>query len=1454
MMSNMSSISGLSGLSSFSSPPPPEVFAKDFRDTEVYADLNFMSEPSPLTGSSVETTSTIFSDSSSDSEKAKLVSIENLLAAERTSCVYSIPGGQRGARGRDPGSNDLNDDLTLRQNELEDTNTLPRLSCSRDRLNISPELDDVDGCGMIVDSEAVRFVGAEVMVGAAANPNIATDNVTKTRLGSTNSSHSYTSGGSTSSVSLSAGLCSSSSGSGSSASGSSQPHLPLVTSSSSNDLDVFLSTVQRNVDALSPKLPKCEPHNHSKVAGVLGNNSGGDGELASGSCVFESHGQVKEPDPESMDLLDEVLRACSVDAFSSSSGGHSSHGSKGDLGVHSIHSSTCSIGSANQGGDGTGLSDSGSAQTSPAMAGSLRTSPARNSPIHPGHSPPLPPAPPPPLTASSQEESAAAQSGLCLNNPLPCGIQISSAKCHNHHYVNVSGINSSNLLGGHTSNQQPRPILSTFCPVPSKAPNNSKQSNIQQGPTANNAIRSQQMNNYHDYVNVSALNGNGATEAPPAPSMQQQQQQQHHPVQTSSAYPDANSNPSVPVMLSNKVLVSPNQPLPYVDLGCYDNDEAGYLYWVKGAAESTKAPVILTQPTVKQAVIVTCTDQDQSNLKATEARDTQGRGDGGGDGRGKEDGTFYIRADNKSQPNLNQYEHDHQEYVNTPVSGARSVMAKLSAVRGKLLAYHDSLRRSKKTPLRRNTVGDSSPKPSTSAKSSPKASPKHSPKSSPKRSPRSSPKSDRNSLRTELFRSRGKSLEDILYATVGAPKGQQGQVVAGSQPQPDLFGLPPPAPRAPRLTPSSRLDGEYVQLNLDDSDKSVMHGNRERWAVPEVSRTPASEETTYIMMAGEGQTRPNTSAAYAYNDADSSSLQAGYDAHCAAGAAGGGPTNPFARSPSPIRSPRSLRRTPPSVGAMSPHTSPKKVRGQPPVAEHGNYMFMSGQLNEEDDRAVFCAMELPLRSGSVSSHHSLRSRNCSFSSTASTDTHYADDTSYLSMAMGRQRSNSSQVFRPVNRPPLNQSRSLDTDYEVEYLPMNMVPGGAARSHQHGNYMCMTPPGDEGASAAPVRPFEDLIEHEPYVTKKPMIPPSASRKNSDASVSGKGDDYVKSPPTGKRDRFLSRLIRRNSSKERKSNQSKSQEDILRSPIAEALPEVPISEPNTPSPYNTRVVQDPFGLCPSPRTRRASEDVTAMPPYTVRGRSASYSYNRTGWSDAANLTDEQKQQSVLSVASSSSSQHHSPRSDSPPALPPRTYIKTAKEPPFHLKLIPRKKPTPPPPPDDSPQSSNSPDLDFLDRPISPNMPTEPAPPPPMYLHGSETTLSCTDSNPNSTNTSTLTLLHISEEDSINRTPPPELPEKTHRRRSSPGSVLSASLGILRRQTSRRCPSPTWHSQSELLLTEEGKAASACASPLTTPRVGGGGQRSNRLMVHIPPNAEDDEEMWGSHSNSGSRGKRL
>lgn len=1390
------------------STPPPEDFAKDFRDTEVYADLNFISEPSPLTGSSVETTSTIFSDSSSDSERHKLVSIENLLGADNRSICDVPVHARRDHTLEGVASNNLNFDDTLRRNELEDTNTLPR-GTLRDELNISPELDDSDGCGMILDNDAFRLVTAE------DGMTYSKSNTSKTRLGSTTSSQSHTSGGSSSSVNAVQIFPADSSGPV-----TSQPLVSPATSS--NGLDNFLSTVHRNVDALSPKQPKCD---QAKVSEVLVSCTGPEPTTSNGggSCVFESHGQLREPDTESLDLLDEVLRACNVDAFSSSSGGHSSLGSRGELGVHSIHSSTCSIGSANQAGEG--LSD-GSNRTSPAQSGSTRTSPARNSPVNTNQSLHVTQHNPTTTTSHTQASQGPPllvprSKSLHQSSLLPFGIQISSEKCHNHSYVNVSGINSvleSSDRSQATAGQNQQPVPSVFLDHSS-----SKGSSLS---------NSDPMNSYHDYVNVPALNGKSAPEVASSshPSMQYQ-------LSTPLMRPVSNWNRDVsPASKDRRANLDPNQPLPYVDLNCYDNDEEGYLYWVKGATDMAEAPVILTNPGTKSDAKKYSNDSDYLPMKGATASEAEAQG-------------LYNRSGNKSQPNLSQYEHDHQDYVNMPTSTAKSVMAKLSAVRGKLLAYHDSLRRSRKPQVRRNTVDGSS-----KSATSPKHSPKSSPKGSPKRSPKGSPKSDRNSLRTELFRSRGKSLEDILDASIKQRGGTS---------RADFFNLAPVEGRNNWSIQAQRPDsaeGEYIQLTLSDSDRAALLQMRDRHMSQAAAKSVQEEESTYILMTSDNRSSVSSpSSAYIQMDTGGPSTSLGLDASYAVMSASGVISNPFAKSPSPIRSPRSLRRTPPSVGATSPHTSPKKVHTQH-GSEHSNYMMMAGHPKDDDDNAVFCAMELPLRSASSASHYSIRSRNCSFSSTASSDT-YHDESNYLGLNKGRQRSNSSLGLRPVNRPPLNQSKSLDMDYDGDYLHMAVGADVTARGAKHGDYMCMNPSRDAGAvgastEATPVRPFDDLIEHESFVSKKPLIPPkppTLTRKSSDAPLTSKSEDSVKSPPTGKKDRFLSRLIRRNSSKERKNSQSKSQEDILKSPVVETLPEVPISEPNTPSPYKTRMGQDPFGLCPSPnpRMRRASVDTPPSSSVSGRGRSASYSYQQGWLSEESNLTDEQKQRSCISVASSSSSRHPSPRSDSPPILPPRTYLRHSTESPAYMLVLPKKRPTPPPPPVESPEKSNSPDLDFLDRPISPNMPTELAPPPPGYPQGSDTTLAYTDSNPNSANTSTLTLLHISEEDDLRSDPPPELPEKTHRRKSSPGVMLSSSLSLLRRQTSRHCPSPTWHSQSELLLTDDSKASSACVSPMPGAR----SRRDAQLTVHIPINGEEEiDELMGNKSNSSSRGKFL
>ena len=1404
-MSNMSNISGLSGFSS----PPPEVFGKDFRDMEVYADLNFLSEPSPLTGSSVETTSTIFSDSSSDSEKQKLVSIENLVAADRTSSgnIYDVP--PQGVRKVERTGGDMNNvnvrDLTaISRNELGVPNAMPRRS-SRDELNISPELDNVDGCGMILDGEVDQMMNNE----AGVNSQLPT----KRRLESTTSSHSHTSGDSTSSVSISVG---------SSASMSSQPHLPPSTSAS--DIDMFLTTVQRNVEVLSPKLPKCD---QPKVTGLLVGSSSSSRSSettnGSGSCLFESHGQLREPDTESLDLLDEVLRACNVDAFSSSSGGHSSsHGSTRDLCVRSIHSSTCSIGSANQTGDAT--SDS-STRTSPAQG-----SPAQGSPSPAPVNSPLPPPPPLPPRPRFNQQAA-----------LPVTVDVHTAKCHKHSYVNVSGINSVSNTGQNSSVMQTVPSLEQQ-PV--------QRATVAAGERAAASASKREVSCLltHDYVNIWSDNGVNADQSSLA-------MQQQHPQSSSSAatstpllQPDANSNPSVPSIPSEKSdFLNPSKPLPFVDLDRFDSKDEGYLYWVKATSQTGDPPVIVTDPSLGNLRSDSKSSKTTGEYIQMKAAGILNYTDSQVITSQKKN--IYSQMDNKSQPNLSKsLPAEHQlDYVNMTPDSTKSVAARLS---GKLLSYHNSLKRSKKPEVQpRASPVDELLRRSTS--------------------PRGSPKSDRNSLRTELFRSRGKSLENILdsvscgtstNAEAGRPFDIEGQGINALR--------------------SNSDEGDYVQLNTKKRSPLPTRTSpgiisQANLTVPsDVSRANSyEEESPYAVMSGERHNAllENSGSPYAFIEGpEHTYIQMGHQDIYAPLTGMRATNNPFAKSPSPKRSPRVLRRTPPCIGAISPHTSPKKIRSH--VSESGDYMMMRGYPKDDDDSAIFCAMELPLRSGSYSSP--MRSRNCSFSSNTSSETFHGEERSYMSMNIGRNRSNSNQSQRSVDhmvrRPPLNQSRSLDNELEGDYLHMNLGQDGA-KGGKHSDYMCMTPPGDDGAggrpqgsdqdrvyagaSIKPLRPFEDLIEHEPFVTKKPIIPPKPpglGRRPSSAGASSKSEDGIKSPTPGKRERFLSRLIRRNSSKERKSAQSKSQEDILSSPVAEPLPEVPISEPNTPSPFTTRPPQDPFGLCGSPRLqrRRASVDVLSQVPGIgsgTRGRSASYSCQ--GWTELANLTDEQKQQSCLSIASSSSSHqsHDTSPSSGPefgPTLPPRTYTKNRSadmvESPAYMLVLPgaKVKPDPPPP-------TPSPIPDIPERPVSPNMPTEPAPPPPIYVPGiaPEVALSYTDSNPNSTNTSTLTLLHISEEDDMMPIPPPILPEKTNRRKSSPGSMLGASLSLLRRQSSRRSQSPTWHSQSELLLTDDSKASSASASPLTMPR----SRRGTRLTVHIPV-TDDEDDLWSARSAPG------
>ena len=185
---------------------------------------------------------------------------------------------------------------------------------------------------------------------------------------------------------------------------------------------------------------------------------------------------------------------------------------------------------------------------------------------------------------------------------------------------------------------------------------------------------------------------------------------------------------------------------------------------------------------------------------------------------------------------------------------------------------------------------------------------------------------------------------------------------------------------------------------------------------------------------------------------------------------------------------------------------------------------------------------------------------------------------------------------------------------------NLEPPSHER--QHPDYLCMTPPGGEDqisviASFGPdkPKPFDNLIQHKHYISKKPPAPCRS------ASQEGKSEATAKEASNRG---LFSRLIRRNSSKERKMSSSKTPEDLSAS--IEPLHEVPTDSNLGPGCQGN----DPFGICQAAEpgaglVRRGSVDVLdtrTKSPMKITQRSASFS--QRGWG-TSNLTDEQKHMS-------------------------------------------------------------------------------------------------------------------------------------------------------------------------------------------------------------------------------------
>lgn len=558
-----------------------------------------------------------------------------------------------------------------------------------------------------------------------------------------------------------------------------------------------------------------------------------------------------------------------------------------------------------------------------------------------------------------------------------------------------------------------------------------------------------------------------------------------------------------------------------------------------------------------------------------------------------------------------------------------------------------------------------------------------------------------------------------------------------------------------------------------------------------------------------------------------------------------------------------------SSGAHTPVSPVHSARSPPGQtgASNSDYMMMQGFPREDSHSPIFCAVELPRRNDSFSSFGS-RSRNCSFSSAASAE----DQVNYLDMSLGRRSNRGSPSKDPSNirnkarlaresltsrppRPKLMQSRSLDNELEENYLRMDVGSGSRTPNE---DYICMSPSGDEdrdevqlvassgdelendnrsttssgGATEKPrAPPFENLITHQPYTDRQKVFVPKSKSVDSGSST----PPLPEQPAQSNKQRFLSRLIRRNSSKsDRKSSKSSTAEECVSPPNEPAIPEGTATDVQS-----SGQAAASFGLAP-PQTqqfrkgsfddRQSSGHTYEYPnvPAPTKGRSMSYT---TGMPpppglfqglphQGSNLTDEEKQLSLTSPKHSSSggspdSQHGS--SPFAPALPTK-----------------------------STEAFNPPKM--TDSPAY------------MLVVPGQIPTTMTNSEHKFMSKSDIVGYHV-EHDYCEPDLPPTLPRKTGKRRKSRDVILTSPTSFLSgssRSSSndRNLSSPA--SADLLYATDDGKASSTSSSAATSPRSMPRNQ-DNWLLVDIPPSQQPDhphgnrsEDVWVQRSPMSPQGE--
>ena len=542
------------------------------------------------------------------------------------------------------------------------------------------------------------------------------------------------------------------------------------------------------------------------------------------------------------------------------------------------------------------------------------------------------------------------------------------------------------------------------------------------------------------------------------------------------------------------------------------------------------------------------------------------------------------------------------------------------------------------------------------------------------------------------------------------------------------------------------------------------------------------------------------------------------------------------------------------------------ARSPPSQTGNSDYMMMQGFPREDSHSPIFCAVELPRRNASFSSYGA-RSRNCSFSSATSTE----DQVNYVDMSLGHHRRSPSRENRIQSKarlaregaidlpskPKLMQSRSLDNELEDNYLRMNVGIGPTAASARTPNedYMCMSPSGDEDRdetqlvassgdelddnrsnssgggttekSGAP--PFENLIEHQPYTNRKKVVVPKSKSVDS-------GSSTPPLPEQASKQRFLSRLIRRNSSKaEKKASSKTTNEECISPPNERAIPEGTVTDVQGSSMQPLSRGADSFSLSPpqGSQHRKASWDDRQGVTHTYeypggtqkKGRSMSYC---TGMPPppglpqgvphhGSNLTDEEKQQSSslmskMGLASPSHSLEHQCSGPFAPALPTK-----------------------------SAETFNPPKM--VDS--------------PAYMLVVPGQIPTTMTNSEHKFMSKSDIVGYVDHDYCEPDLPPTLPRKTGKRRKSRDVILTSPTSFLSgssRSSSndRNLSSPA--SADLLYATDDGKASSTSSSAATSPRSVPRNQ-DNWLLVNIPAAQQPDhvhgntsEDIWVQRSPQG------